>query len=530
MRPFDALGSVYVLQRARLFRPTRPDEALQSLYSIRRLGVWAGAMRVAARRDPNVIGLVDDLGALTFNQLDRRSNALARAWLEDGLNSGDVIGILCRNHRGFLDAIFACGKIGARAVLLNTGFAARQLAEVAAREGVSAIVYDQEFTPVVAALPRSVTRYLAWINVAAAVDQPTVERLIATTENEDLPPPRRAGGVVLLTSGTTGVPKGAPREVRTPMVSAEFLDHIPYRRNEATMICAPIFHGIGLSQLVITLAMASTTVLSRRFDPATTLARIDRNRCAALVVIPTMLQRILDLGKSVLAKYATSSLRIILCSGSALAPELGNRAIRAFGPVIYNLYGSTEVAVATIATPRDWRRAPGTVGKSPVGCRVRLYDDNGRVVSKPYQRGRVYVTSGLKFGGYTGGDSKDEIHGLMSTGDVGHLDKHGLLFIDGRADDMIVSGGENVYPGEVENLLVAHPAINDAAVVGVPDAEFGQRLKAFVVLEPRARLSPEEIQGYVKHYLARFKAPREVAYLHELPRNPTGKLLRDLLQ
>ncbi len=522
------LESAHVLQQRGLFRPTRPDEALKSLASVRKLGPFAGAVQIASRRDPEALGLVDELGELTFTQLDRRSNALARAWHADGIAPGDVIGLLCRDHRGLLDGMFASAKLGARAVLLNTGFAGRQLADVATREGIVAIAYDQEFSSVAAALPDGIRRYQAWVDGTA--EHPTLEHLIERTSDKPVPVPKQAGGIVLLTSGTTGTPKGAPRQVRSALAAAEFLDRIPYARNEATVIAAPLFHGTGLSQFVMTLALASTTVMSRRFDPEQTLARIEKYRCTGMVLVPTMLQRILDLGDDVLKKYDTSSLRILFTAGSALSPEVGNRATEAFGDVIYNLNGSTEVAVATVATPSDWRAAPGTVGKPPVGCRVVLFDEANRPVTTPETQGRVYVSSGLKFGGYTGGGSKDEIDGLMSSGDVGHFDSEGRLFIDGRADDMIVSGGENVYPGEVENLLVEHPAVNDAAVIGVSDPEFGQRLKAFIVVESGQSISPDDVKAYVKSQLARYKVPREVAYLDELPRNPTGKLLRNKLE
>jgi fatty-acyl-CoA synthase len=187
------------------------------------------------------------------------------------------------------------------------------------------------------------------------------------------------------------------------------------------------------------------------------------------------------------------------------------------------------VAVATVATPADWRLAPGTVGRAPVGCRVRLYNDDGRRITEPNVTARIFVGSGLRFTGYTGGGSKDEIDDLLSSGDVGHFDEHGLLFIDGRADDMIVSGGENVFPDEVEHLLLAHESIADAAVVGVPDEDFGARLKAFVVLREGAALSADDVQAYVRAELARHKVPRDVAFVAELPRNATGKLLRNEL-
>ncbi|HEX6077308.1 MAG TPA: acyl-CoA synthetase [Micromonosporaceae bacterium] len=538
----DAFRSVQVLREAGLARFTRPDEMLRSVLAVRQLGPFAGAVKVAARRDPDAIGLVDELGELSFSQLDRRSNALARAWRSTALKPGDVIGLLCRDHRWFLDSIFAAAKLGARAVLLNTGFAGRQLADVVAREGIVGIVYDQEFTPLVDPLPATIRRYLAWVDDPTAVpdrarvpdrnapELTTLQRLITETDDTDLPAPSEPGGIVLLTSGTTGIPKGAPRQVRSALAAAEFLDRVPYRRNEATLIASPLFHATGLSQFVMQLALACITVLARRFDPERVVALIDRYRCTGLVLVPTMLQRVLDLDEETLARYDTSSLRIVFSAGSALSPELGNRATKAFGEVLYNLYGSTEVAVATVATPADWRQAPGTVGRSPVGCRVRLYDENGNQITGPDRQGRIFVGSGLTFGGYTGGGTKEEIDGLLDSGDIGHFDATGLLFIDGRSDDMIVSGGENVYPGEVENILVEHEKISDAAVIGVPDAEFGGRLKAFVVPQPGTELTPEEVRGYVKAHLARFKVPRDVAFIDELPRNSTGKLLRHKLR
>ncbi|MDQ3576436.1 MAG: AMP-binding protein, partial [Actinomycetota bacterium] len=319
----------------------------------------------------------------------------------------------------------------------------------------------------------------------------------------------------------------APRQVRSPLAAAQFLDRIPLRTGECTVLAAPLFHATGLSQFIINFALGSTVVLRRRFDPEATLRAIQDNRATALVVVPTMLQRVLDLGPEILARYDTSSLRVLFTAGSPLSPELGNRATTAFGDVIHNLYGSTEVAVATVATPEDWRAAPGTVGKAPVGCRVVLYDESGEPVRRPGVTGRVFVGSGLSFAGYTDGRHKEVIDGLLSSGDIGHFDHEGRLFIDGRDDDMIVSGGENVFPAEIENLLVEFPGVVEAAVLGVADPEFGRRLRAYVVLAPGASVSEEELRTHVKENLARFKVPREVVFLDELPRNATGKVRRD---
>jgi fatty-acyl-CoA synthase len=499
---------------------------LYSLVTLKTWGMVGGASRMAAHNHPDAIGLIDELGPLTFREVDERSNALARAWQQRGMDDTSTIALLCRDHRGLVDAMFAAGKLGAKALLMNTGFAKPQFAAVAEREGVNALVYDTEFTEILGDVPASVPRYLAWVDEGVTPEHDTLESLISSTSKDTLKRPATIGGLVLLTSGTTGTPKGAPRQISSPFAAAQFLDRIPLRPGERTFFGAPLFHGTGLSQFLLTMSLGSTTILRRKFDPVATLESLAKNKAEALVVVPTMLQRLIKLPEETIRSYDTSALRIIFCAGSALPPEVGNRATELFGDVVYNLYGSTEVAVATVATPEDWRKAPGTVGRTPVGCTVRLYDKDGKRVTEKNTVGRIFVGSGLRFSGYTGGGTKDEIDGLLSSGDVGHFDDDGLLFIDGRDDDMIVSGGENVFPAEVESLLVEHPAVADAAVIGVPDDEFGQRLKAFVVVREGHDITVDEVKEHVRSNLARHKVPRDVEFLGELPRNATGKLLR----
>jgi fatty-acyl-CoA synthase len=528
----ETARSVEVMWRAGLVPFPRLDIGVRSIQAVKKFGPFAGTTLVAAQRDPRAIGIVDELGPVTFKQLDMWSNALARAWAARGIAPGSVIAALCRDHRGLVLCMLAAGKLGVRLLLMNTGFAKPQLADVAQRENVRALIYDEEFTGLLDAVNPYVDRYLAWVDNGSGLARhsiPTLDELITSTDDRALPAPEKPGGFILLTSGTTGTPKGAPRPETSALHSAQFLDRVPLRAGESTYMGAPLFHGTGLSQFILSFALGSRVVMRRKFDPEETLRGVEENRCTALVLVPTMLQRIVDLDPQVLAKYDTSSLRIIFVAGSALSPDLGNRATQAFGDVIHNLYGSTEVAVATVATPEDWRKAPGTVGRSPVGCKVELYDEWGRQITQPHVTGRVFVGSGLSFGGYTDGRHKEIINGLLSSGDVGHFDEDGLLFIDGRDDEMIVSGGENVFPIEVENLLVERPDVLEAAVIGVPDQEFGQRLKAFVVPAPGARLDANSVREYVKVNLARYKVPREVEFLPELPRNATGKVLRNRL-
>jgi fatty-acyl-CoA synthase len=287
-----------------------------------------------------------------------------------------------------------------------------------------------------------------------------------------------------------------------------------------------MFHGLGFTQMVLSVILGCTTITQRRFSPEAVLEAIARERPTALVVVPVMLHRIVGVLEREPGRHDTSSLRIVFCSGAQLEAELVRRAQRTIGDKLYNFYGSTEVAYATFATPADLRAAPGCAGRVPFGAVVRLFDETGREVSGPGVVGRIFVGNSFQFEGYTGGGNKEFIDGLMSTGDVGHFDAGGRLFIDGRDDEMIVSGGENLFPLEVEELLITHQAIDESAVIGVDDAEFGKRLAAFVVLEPDATLTEDEVRAFVKENLARYKVPRDVHFLPELPRNPTGKILK----
>lgn len=522
----DLPARVDVLRRAGLFEPLRPDIGLRSIVAVRKLGPVAGAAHIAARHDPTVTAVVDELGSLTYAQLDAQANAIARAWRERGLGPDSVIAVLCRDHRWLIACMLAAARLGAQLLLMNTGFSRPQLGDVAEREGVDALAYDQEFTEILGEVKPDIPRFLAWHDEDADPTVPTLADLVGRTGSAPLPGPADPGGIVLLTSGTTGTPKGAPRHVRSPLSATHLLERIPLRRGGAMFIASPMFHATGLSQLILALALGKAIVVRRRFDPEQTLRWVAEHRCSALVLVPTMLRRILDLEPEVLARHDTRAIEVILTAGSVLTPDVSNRTLDVFGEVLYNLYGSTEVAVATVATPEELRSAPGTVGKAPRGCVVRLYDGSGKRVRGVNVRGRLFVGSELAFGGYTGGGHKEIIDGLLSSGDIGHIDEHGLLFVDGRDDDMIVSGGENVYPVEIENLLTSRADVADAAVIGVADPDFGQRLKAFVVPADGAELDAEQLRDFVKANLARYKVPKEIVFLPELPRNPTGKVVR----
>jgi fatty-acyl-CoA synthase len=520
----EARSLMYAV-RAGVLGNDPPHRAVAALQAMNRLGQIGGAITIARIRHGDRVGIEDELGSLTFRELDDRSSALASALRHRGVSDVDCVGILCRNHRGFLDATFAAGKLGARMLYLNTDFAGPQLADVCEREGVSLLIHDQEYDDLVSEVEAGKGSVLAWTDGAPGSE--TLEGLIAEHAGEAPPPPAQPGRVVLLTSGTTGTPKGAGRHQGNSLHPiGALLSMVPYRSRESTYIGAPMFHALGFTQTILALILGCTVVTERRFKPDRVLDAIERERPTALVVVPVMLQRIVAQLEADPGRWDTGSLRIVFLSGSQLEAELVRRAQRTIGDKLYNFYGSTEVAWATFAKPSDLRAAPGTAGRPPYGTIVALYDEDGRRVEDAGEVGRIFVGNGFQFEGYTGGGGKEMIDGLMSTGDIGHFDADGRLFIDGREDDMIVSGGENLFPGEVEELLITHEAIEEAAVVGVDDEEFGQRLAAFIVPRPGQTLTEDEVREFVKANLARYKVPRDISFVSELPRTPTGKVLK----
>ncbi len=529
--PGEVVGkfeTLVTLTRAGIVHPERPDQLFHTVRALLRYGTTpAAGFAAAARNHAGDPGLIDELGTLTFKEIHARSNALARALAADGIEAGDNVAIMCRNHRGWVDATVACSKLGANALFLNTAFSGPQLGDVAKREKPKAVIFDHEFAEVLHEATRRRKRYVAWHEPEdGETKDPRLEDVISRHDGADLAPPAQQGRAIILTSGTTGQPKGANRSMpKTLDPIAALLSVIPLKAGEKTMIAAPLFHAWGFANWALGISLGSTVVLKRKFDEEATLSLTAQHGCTALVVVPVMIQRILELDDEVLDRYDLSRVRSVPVSGSALPGAISDRWMDHFGENLYNLYGSTEVAWATIATPRDLREAPGTAGKPPRGSVVRIYTEDGLPVPTG-RTGRIFVGNDVRFEGYTGGGGKDELDGLLSSGDVGHFDAAGRLFIDGRDDDMIVSGGENVFPAEVEDLLHNHEAVADVAVFGVDDEKFGQRLKAVIVKRDGVELTPKQVQDFVKSNLAGYKSPRDVVFVDELPRTSTGKVLK----
>lgn len=517
-----------VLGETGMLGPSRPDRTIRSLITMAKAGATpAAAIRIASIKYSERTFIIDELGSLSFGEVHRRSNALARGLAGLGIGEGDGVGIMCRNHRGFVETTLALSKLGATGLFLNTMFSGPQLADVIEREGAKAVVCDEEFESLLEGVPGSVGRVVAFGGEGS--DGPTLESLIASGDPGDLDWPEGESRFIILTSGTTGAPKGAQRSATNRLSGiAGLFSRIPHREGQVVVMASPLFHSWGLVNMIMSVSLGATLILDRRFDPAVTMRRIDQYSADVLVAVPVMLQRILDLPLDVSADFRAGNLKIVTLSGSALPGGQATAWMDRYGDNIYNLYGSTEVAFATIATPEDLRSDPATCGRPPRGTSIRLLDELGEEVASG-ETGRVFVNNGMTFEGYTGGGNKEIRDGYVSSGDVGHFDDRGLFFVDGRDDEMIVSGGENVFPAEVEDLIASHSEVVETAVIGVDDETFGQVLWAYVVLREPEALSEQDVTEFVKSNLAAFKTPKKVEFMLELPRNATGKILKRAL-
>jgi acyl-CoA synthetase (AMP-forming)/AMP-acid ligase II/NAD(P)-dependent dehydrogenase (short-subunit alcohol dehydrogenase family) len=513
------------LRGAGVFAPV-PPARLPAFGRAMRIGKGPGMLvAMTAAREPARIAIADERGEISYSELDRRGGAIATGLRDDyGVGAGALVAVMCRNHRGCIEALVAATRLGADLLLLNTDFPAPQLAKIVERERPAVLIHDEEFTARLADSGFEGPRVLAWQEGQAegasldALGERPAAKLAA---------PAREGRLVVLTSGTTGVPKSAPRDpdpVAMLVPVTAVLSNIPLRSGDPILLAPPLFHGFGLATLSLSLLLGSTIVLRRRFEAEAALAAIAKYRVRALAGVPVMLDRIVRCPAEVRSSHDTSSLRAIITGGSALSPATSAAVTEAFGDVLYNVYGSSEAGFAAIARPADLRAAPGTVGFAPWGTTLKVLDAERREAAVG-EVGHIFVGSRLVFDGYgSDDDAKEMVGGLINTGDLGHRDEAGRLLIDGREDTMIVSGGENVFPEEVVEVLGRHEAIDDVAVVGVEDEDFGQRLRAYVVPAAGAAPTPEELRLHVKEHLPRFQVPREFVFVAEIPRTATGKI------
>ena len=477
----------------------------------------ASLLQVAAARWPQRAAIIDDHGVLTYTELLAGARATASSLRNDhGVCEGAAVAVMCRNGRGFIQAMFGAALAGADIILLNTDFTGSALAATLTSHSIRTVLADGEFT-----------EQLTEVDPELVIVAPTH----IGHKNTVVRPSRRQVNLIILTSGTTGAPKGVPRKPAPSQVlgvTASILRRTGLRTGQRALVGVPFFHAFGLGSLLLSVTLGATVVTRKRFDAETTQALASIYEVQALMVVPIMLARILDLPETVHARNPLPALRVILSGGAPLDPALATRTLATYGPVLFNGYGSSEVGIGAIATPSDLQRAPGTVGRPVAGSPIRILDENNNPLGAN-AIGRIFVGGSLAFEGYTGGGSKAVVSNLTSTGDMGFIDEHGCLYIVGRDDDMIVSGGENVYPQAVENALAQHPDIGDNTVIGVRDKDFGQRLAAFVALRPGRNLTEDALRDYLRHAVSRFEQPRDIWFLEEIPRNPTGKALKKQL-
>ncbi|WP_043661073.1 AMP-binding protein [Nocardia thailandica] len=504
---------------------------LTSARQLRSLYRWgfnlAGGYAAGAAHSPDQLAVIDDVSTVTFAETDKRSTALAAGMYAVGLRAGDAVGLLAGNHCGMVETMVAAGKLGVDVALLNAGLPARRIEEIVQRHRLSALFVDTTLDHLVRYLHRDLPRF-ATDDVPLDPGRTRIEDLIGLG-GESFPRPAVPGRHIVLTSGTSGRPKGARRpHAKGFDTLVALLSRIPIHVGSTMMIPAPLFHTWGLSALQLSTAVRATVVLTQGFDAEDCLRRVAEHGVHTLIVVPTMVQRMVDLPAEVRARYDLSSLRHVVSCGAPLAAVTVDRFLDGYGEILYNLYGSTEVSWATVAGPEDLRAAPTTAGRPPLGTRIAVLDAEHRPVPVGVV-GRIFVANHMLFDGYVSDAPPTEADGMLDTGDLGYLDAEGRLFVAGRDDEMIISGGENVFPRPVEEALAHLPQVSEVAVVGVPDREFGQRLAAFLVKNQDSGLDPQMVRDYVRNRLSRFSVPRDVTFVAELPRGETGKILKRVL-
>ena len=495
--------------------------------------------RFQADNDPHRAAIVDPremLGARAdrlysyreFNDLIDRLGLALHHW---GIGPGRSALVMLKNRPEFLILQPAISRIGGAAVSVSWRSTVPELAYLARHSGAGVLFFDtelrsliEEAAPELTGIPRE--RMIAV--GGAAPGFPTLEEVAA--EAGIAPDLSESGAVVMYTSGTTGKPKGAVRTFPRDAIAGTlaFIGETSMRVGDVHLAVCPLYHATAFGFVGMSFLLGGTIVVLPEFRPELFLEAIQRYRVASTAVVPTMLHRLLELGEARIRAYDTSSLRAIFSGGAPLPAQLASDVMNVLGDKLYNFYGATETGLVTIATPADLRASPGTIGRAIPGVDIRLLDDAGRPLGED-EVGELYASSALLIEGYHKDPEATRLSmqsGYFSVGDLARRDARGCYFIEGRKRDMIISGGVNVYPAEVEAALHEHPAVAEAAVVGVPDREWGERVRAFVVRRPGAAATEEDIKAHCKSRLARPKVPRDVVFLEELPRNPTGKVLK----
>lgn len=489
------------------------------------------SLGILSQAHAHVIGskpaLIDVHGTVTWKELDQRANRAAHFLWAQGIRPGDKVGLLLRNGREIAELILAAQKLGVIAAPFNTWAKPKELQVTIEGAEPAVLVYDTRHSDQVRGVAHDHIPLLHVGDGGSALPRSTGYE--EALEHQPATPPApftRARGtpkVIIHTSGTTGKPKGAARDTAAAGIGAltNILRVVPYHRDDVVFCPTPMFHSFGLATFVFSTAIGATLLTPDRFDAEDSLDWMERHRATAASFVPVMLRRIVSLPEEVKRRYDVSSIRIILASGSVLSEDVRRGAIELFGHVLYDLYGSTEIGWVAIATPDDMKNRPKTVGKPVPGIELAVLGADGRRLP-PGHTGELYIKSEVLFEGYTSGEAKDVREGYMTIGDLGRIDDDGYVYVESRADDMVVVGGENVYPVEIERTIEDMPDVSEVAVVGVEDEEYGHVLAAFVV----GTVSEDDVIAACKKELASYKVPRRVQVMDELPRNATGKVLK----
>ena len=480
-----------------------------------------------ARAFGDKVAIHDRNGSITWGELDNRANQAAHALWSSGLRGNDRVATLLRNGRECAEVALGAQKYGIVACPLNTWAKTRELKATMAASDPSIVVYDTAHAEQVEeCVPEDVPLVFVGDPGKALKGSIDYEEWLSDKPRKPPAPFTRSPGspkIVIHTSGTTGTPKGAARNASAAGVGAlaNLLSVVPYHRDDVVFVPAPLFHSFGLATFTFATALGATMVLPEKFDPEDSLALIEAHKATAASFVPVMIKRIATLDDDVKSRYDVSSLRVVMASGSAMGEELRKAAFETFGKVLYDLYGSTEAGWVAIARPEDIEAKPKSVGKPVPGISVAIFNEDGNEVDAG-ETGEIYIKSEVLFEGYTGGEETKEKDGYISIGDLGHLDDEGFLYVEGRADDMVVVGGENIYPIEIEEVIESISGVDEVTVMGVPDDEYGEVLAAFVV----GSVKPDKVKQTCKKELASYKVPKRVEIIKELPRTSTGKVVK----
>ena len=534
-----------VLRSTGVASPVKPSRFIEFVKSARQTKPGphlAPMFHAAAHPDKEALVEYGERGVrrLTWGELDATINRLAHALVARGVRGGSRIALMLPNCIEYLIAQQALARLGATAVQIGYRSKPAEISYILQNsEPIATIVHadykaamDEARAQVQHSVPQIVVGGALVNGSSTSPDATEWERALAAA-SPDMPPRTKGGdggGVIVYTSGTTGKPKGANRSWRkTGFESvADMILQVGMRSADRHLVVCPLYHSAAPAFVAIMMSLGATTVVMTHFDPEGALDIIQREQITCTLMVPTMLIRIANLPRETIAKYNHASLRWLMSAAAPLTTEAARRFMDVFGPKLWNFYGATETGLVTLAGPHDHVSRPGTIGRALRGNEIRLLDDHGHDIRKG-DIGELYARNSTLMSGYHNNEeatSSAQREGYYSVGDMGRIDADGYYYLESRKHDMVISGGVNIYPREIEDHLNTHPAILEAAVVGVPDAEWGETLRAFIVLRSNQTVSETEVIDYCRSGLADFKRPRKVTFLEELPRNPTGKILK----